>query len=180
MAPLLRALAYASIFVALLLVFLPARVLDATGVSRPAGVGIPQAAGLALLLLGAALAAWCVVVFALRGRGTPAPFDPPRRLVTSGPYRFVRNPMYSGAVLALAGAALFYGSAALLGYAALFWFAAHLLVVVYEEPALNRSFGAAYEVYRARTGRWWPRPGRPKENASPGEGVTPVGPARSS
>ena len=65
--------------------------------------------------------------------------------------------MYVGAVLALAGAALFYQSIALLGYAALFLVVTHLLVVFYEEPTLRRTFEGDYEAYCRRTGRWWPK-----------------------
>jgi protein-S-isoprenylcysteine O-methyltransferase Ste14 len=107
---------------------------------------------------GAALALWCIVTFAVIGRGTPAPFDPPRRLVVIGPYRLVRNPMYLGAGLALARAALFYESRALLGYCAAFAFVMYLFVVVYEEPTLRATFGAPYVRYCERVHRWWPRP----------------------
>ena len=68
--------------------------------------------------IGAAIALWCIFAFAAIGKGTPAPFDPPRRLVIEGPYRFVRNPMYIGATLGLAGAAIFYGSLSLSIYTA--------------------------------------------------------------
>jgi len=71
----------------------------------------------------------------------------------------VRNPMYIGAGLALAGAALFYLSLPLLGYAAAFAFVTHLFVVLYEEPTLRSTFGTDYEGYCRRVGRWWPRPG---------------------
>ena len=107
---------------------------------------------------GAALALWCIGTFALVGKGTPAPFDPPRRLVVRGPYRMIRNPMYLGAGLALASAALFYQSAPVAAYAALFWLATHLFVVAYEEPTLRRTFGAEYEEYCRRVRRWWPTP----------------------
>ncbi len=103
---------------------------------------------------GGALALWSIVTFGLFGRGTPAPFDPPRKLVVQGPYRYVRNPMYIGAALALCGAALFYRSTALLGYAGLFLLSTHAFIVWYEEPTLARLFGAEYEAYRARVGRW--------------------------
>lgn len=156
LSPLVRALVYASIFVALLLVLLPARVLEWSEVQPPAATGPVQWLGVLLVVSGAALALWCVVTFALAGRGTPAPFDPPRRLVVTGPYRFVRNPMYIGGGLALLGAAVFYGSAALLGYAGLFVLAAHAFVRLYEEPALARQFGSEYEAYRLRVGRWLP------------------------
>ncbi|MGH7474947.1 MAG: methyltransferase family protein [Longimicrobiales bacterium] len=157
MFPLIRALTYASLFVGLLLIVLPARVLEWSGVSRPTGLGVGQLAGATITLLGAALAVWCVVTFALVGHGTPAPFDPPRRLVVYGPYRFVRNPMYIGAGLALLGATLFYESAALLAYTALFALATVLFVRLYEERTLSRTFGAEYEEYRTRVGRWLPR-----------------------
>ena len=105
---------------------------------------------------GALLAVWCVATFAIVGRGTPASFDPPRRLVMRGPYRVVRNPMYVGAVLALAGAALYYESGRLVGYAALFLLATHLFVAWYEEPTLDGTFGQEYEAYSRRVRRWWP------------------------
>ncbi|HLY41376.1 MAG TPA: isoprenylcysteine carboxylmethyltransferase family protein [Terracidiphilus sp.] len=85
-----------------------------------------------------------------------APFDPPRRLVIRGPYRFVRNPMYMGAGLVLAGAALFYGSLGLLAYGAIFLAAAHCVVVFYEEPVLTRSFGPDYAAYCVKVRRWIP------------------------
>jgi protein-S-isoprenylcysteine O-methyltransferase Ste14 len=152
-----RAVTYATLFVALVLIFLPARVLSASGILRPAATGIWQVAGMVLGTGGAALALWCVVAFVFVGRGTPAPFDPPRRLVVHGPYRFVRNPMYIGAGLALAGAALFYRSFALLGYIGALFLITQLFVVRYEEPTLRRTFGKDYQAYCERTGRWWPR-----------------------
>jgi protein-S-isoprenylcysteine O-methyltransferase Ste14 len=152
-----RTVTYAAMFIGLLLICVPGRVLSWFGVAAPATIDAPQIGGLIIGTAGAALALWCVLRFAFAGRGTPAPFDPPRRLVVRGPYRFVRNPMYAGAVLGLSGAALFYRSLALLGYAGLFLVAAHLFVVFYEEGALGQTFGQVYEAYRGRVGRWWPR-----------------------
>jgi len=125
-------------------------------VRRPASLGLTQVLGLVVVVLGAGLALWRILTFAFVGKGTPAPFDPPRRLVVRGPYRFVRNPMYIGAALALAGAALFYGSWTLLGYTALFLLITHLFVRLYEEPVLRRLFGAAYDAYCHRVRRWRP------------------------
>jgi protein-S-isoprenylcysteine O-methyltransferase Ste14 len=152
-----RAITYATLFVGLLLVFLPARILESSGIVRPATLGPLALAGIAVGVGGALLALWCIVTFALVGRGTPAPFDPPRRLVVSGPYRYVRNPMYLGAGLALGGAALVYRSLALLIYVAVFLVATHLFVVAYEEPTLARLFGEEYVAYRTRVHRWLPR-----------------------
>jgi protein-S-isoprenylcysteine O-methyltransferase Ste14 len=153
---LVRSLAYGSVFVAVLLVVLPARLLEWSGVVRPSAVGFAQLAGAAAVVAGAALAAWCVATFARVGRGTPAPFDPPRRLVVAGPYRWMRNPMYAGAVVALLGAALFYGSWLLAAYAVLFLGVSHGFVRLYEEPTLQRLFGGAYEEYRREVDRWLP------------------------
>src|SRR5213078_3039233 len=127
-----------------------------SGIVRPAGIGAPQVAGMIMVTIGTAIALWCVFTFVFIGKGTPAPFDPPRKLVIRGPYHFVRNPMYIGAVLALGGAAIVYHSVALLGYVLLFGGSTHLFVVSYEEPTLSRLFGADYQAYRSRVNRWLP------------------------
>jgi len=152
----IRTITYASLFVGLVLIYLPGRLLSWFGILRPSAITLAQIAGMAVGMIGAAVALWCVFTFAFIGRGTPAPFDPPRQLVRKGPYRFVRNPMYIGADLALVGAALFYESIPLLGYAVLFLLVAHIFVVLYEEPALRRTFGKDYETYCRRVRRWWP------------------------
>ena len=153
---LMRALTYATLFVGLLLVLLPAQILRWGGVMRPATAGPLQFAGAAFAVLGAGLAAWCILTFVSLGRGTPAPFDPPRRLVVRGPYRFLRNPMYLGAGLALAGAAVFVGSLPLLAYALVFVVVSDQFVRRYEEPTLRRNFGAEYEAYCRAVRRWLP------------------------
>ena len=156
---LVRALTYATLFIGFLLVFLPARLLSWSGVTRPGGIGLAQVGGMLVAAIGAALAVWCILTFVVLGKGTPAPFDPPRRLVIRGPYKFVRNPMYIGAAIALAGAALFYRSAALAGYVLAFLLVTHAFVMLYEEPTLRATFGAEYEVYCRQVRRWWPRLG---------------------
>lgn len=154
---LVRAVAYATLFIGLILVYLPSRMFSISGAAPAPAGGISQLAGLSLATLGAVLALWCIATFIFVGRGTPAPFDPPRRLVTRGPYRFVRNPMYLGAGSVLAGAALYYRSLPLLAYVCVFFIVTHLFVVIYEEPTLAREFGQEYESYRQRVGRWLPR-----------------------
>lgn len=153
---LIRTLTYSALFIGLLLIYLPARLLSWSGIVRPAINATPQIAGIVVSALGATLALWCIFTFALIGRGTPAPFDPPRRLVIRGPYRFVRNPMYLGAGLALAGAALFYQSWPLLAYAVGFLLVMHIFVVWHEEPTLRRTFGQDYEAYCHQVRRWVP------------------------
>src|SRR6266851_4006976 len=103
--------------------------------------------GLPLIAAGAALyVATAFWGFALRGKGTPAPIDPPKTLVVEGPYRVVRNPMYWAVTFVM------------LGELAIAFFAGTILfVLLYEEPTLRRKFGAEYEVYCRRVPRWLPR-----------------------
>ena len=112
--------------------------------------------GVAALLIGAPLALTCAVLFAVRGRGTPAPFDPPRTFVIFGPYRVVRNPMYVGAWLTILGIALILRSSGILALSVAFVACAHLFVMLYEEPTLTAKFGATYDRYRATVPRWIP------------------------
>ena len=155
---LIRTLVYASAFIGLFLVFIPGRLLARAGIAARPEAGAWPAAGMAIAAVGGAIALWCIFTFATLGRGTPAPFDPPRRLVVRGPYRYVRNPMYLGAALALLGAALVYRSAAIAGYALAFLLVLHAFVLWYEEPTLRRLFGAEYEAYTQKVRRWWPVP----------------------
>lgn len=114
-----------------------------------------------VIAAGLALYGWCVWNFATIGQGTPGPWDAPRQVVATGPYRWVRNPIYIGAVLVLLGEAWLFTSLALLVYAAAAAVFCHLFVVLYEEPTLRRRFGAAYDSYTREVPRWLPRPPRP-------------------
>jgi protein-S-isoprenylcysteine O-methyltransferase Ste14 len=152
-----RSITYATLFVGLFIIYLPSRVLSWSGIARPDAMEAPQIIGSILGCAGGMVAWWCISTFAWIGKGTPALFDPPRRLVIRGPYRFVRNPMYIGAGLALGGAALYFMSAILLIYGSIFLLATHLFVVFYEEPTLRRTFGQDYEAYCHRVKRWLPR-----------------------
>lgn len=113
--------------------------------------------GIALVVAGGALALWCLGLFVVAGRGTPAPFDPPRHFVAAGPYRWVRNPMYIGGFGVLLGAGVWMGSVAVALLAAVALLLAHVFVVHYEEPALRSRFGDAYERYVREVNRWFPR-----------------------
>ena len=106
---------------------------------------------------GVALLAACIWEFAMRGRGTLAPLDPPRELVVRGLYRYVRNPMYLAVTLIILGEALLLRSTGLLLYWAIWFAAVNLVVRFYEEPGLRRRFGASYDHYAHAVGRWVPR-----------------------
>ncbi len=115
----------------------------------------------AVIALGAALYLWCVWVFAVVGRGTPGPWDAPRRVVATGPYRWVRHPIYLAALLVVLGEAWLFLSLPLVIYAASMAIGFHLFVIGYEERTLRRRFGDAYLEYRRRVPRWLPRLSRP-------------------
>ncbi len=114
----------------------------------------------AVFALAGALYLWCVVDFAVRGRGTPLPFDAPRRVVATGPYRWARNPMYLAVLTAIGAWGVLVPSGAVPIYVACVALSFHVMVVLYEEPHLERAFGDDYRAYRARVPRWLPRPPR--------------------
>ncbi len=152
----LRGLVYANVFILLWWwVVVLARPLDAQiPFSLPEWVPFP---GLGIAIFGASVALWCIGAFALVGLGTPAPFDAPREFVAVGPYRYVRNPMYLGAAAVIVGAGLMLRSPAAVAVAVFFVALAHVFVLVYEEPTLERRFGESYRRYKASVNRWLPR-----------------------
>jgi protein-S-isoprenylcysteine O-methyltransferase Ste14 len=116
-----------------------------------------QLVGLASITIGILLLAACISEFAARGRGTLSPLDPPRHLVVRGLYRYVRNPMYLSVTAIVLGEVLLTRSPALLVYWIIWFVTANLFVLMYEEPALRNEFGASYDDYCRRVGRWFPR-----------------------
>ena len=97
--------------------------------------------GLLPLLVGVILYFWCAGAFTFTGRGTPAPIDAPKFLVTQGPYHWVRNPMYLAVLSIVIGEAILFRSYLLVGYALLIWAVVHMFVVFVEEPSLRHQFG---------------------------------------
>jgi protein-S-isoprenylcysteine O-methyltransferase Ste14 len=132
---------------------LQTRVYDRAGYVLPRWSWWP---GAILLLAGAVLAISCVVNFVIRGQGTPAPFDAPVKFVAVGPYRWMRNPMYIGGWLMMAGFGTLLRSPAVVAFSVVLWLSCHLFVLFYEEPTLRRKFGAEYEEYCRRVHRWLP------------------------
>ena len=117
--------------------------------------------GLASITIGVILLAACIWEFATRGRGTLSPLDPPRHLVVRGLYRYLRNPMYLSVTAIVLGEVLLTRSRSLFACWIIWFVTANLFVRLYEEPALRSEFGAEYDDYCRRVGRWLPklRPG---------------------
>jgi protein-S-isoprenylcysteine O-methyltransferase Ste14 len=98
-------------------------------------------------------------MFGKFGKGTLSPLDPARHLVINGLYRYVRNPMYVGVMIILAGEAVWFWSLTLVLYAIVVFVLFNVFIIIYEEPYLRKQFGESYDRYRERVGRWIP--GRP-------------------
>jgi protein-S-isoprenylcysteine O-methyltransferase Ste14 len=110
-----------------------------------------------LWMTGVVILLWSFWNFLAQGRGTPAPVDPPKKLVAVGFYRYVRNPMYVGVLAIVIGHFLWFGYGNLLIYAAIVFITFHAFVTYYEEPTLKKKFGAAYEDYLQKVPRWLPK-----------------------
>ena len=110
-----------------------------------------------LWFLGGWIILQCFWDFTIWGGGTPLPADPPKELVITGFYRYVRNPIYVGVLLIFLGHFLWFGYWALLMYAIISFMGVHAFVVLYEEPTLKRKFGPSYEDYVRRVPRWIPK-----------------------
>ncbi len=129
-------------------------------------------AGLGIFGLGICFGFWTASLFVTIGKGTPAPWDPPERLVVRGPYRHVRNPMITSVLFMLLGEALVLQSWPI-GWWGLFFFAANSIYFpLSEEKGLERRFGGDYLAYKANVPRWLPRPTpwRPPEEGNTHDG----------
>jgi protein-S-isoprenylcysteine O-methyltransferase Ste14 len=129
-----------------------------TALSVPAPFGTVLALlGMLLIGVGIALIAWTIVLFDRHGNGTLAPWDSPRRLVVRGPYLHVRNPMISGVLFVLLGETLLLRSPVLLAWFLAFFALNQTYIPLWEEPDLQRRFGADYVRYKKHVRRWVPR-----------------------
>jgi len=121
------------------------------------GTGVISLLAIPLWLIGTLIVLRCFWDFTIKGRGTPAPIDPPKELVITGFYRYLRNPIYVGVLLIFLGHFLWFGYVVLLIYTVSAFIGVHSFVVWYEEPILKKKFGAVYTEYLKRVPRWFPK-----------------------
>ena len=107
--------------------------------------------------IGLALSVWTTALFMKFGQGTPAPWDPPRKLVIRGPYRYVRNPMITGVLSMLSAEALLLQSWPIAIWMVLFFIGNAIYFPLVEEKGLEKRFGNEYRNYKANVPRWIPR-----------------------
>ena len=115
-----------------------------------------QYVGLILIVLGVIIYLWCSSSFVFSGKGTPIPFTPTKKLVITGLYRLVRNPLYIAGSFVLVGEALLFQSLGIFIYF-LIMFGIFNVHVLMEETFLTEKFGSTYERYRQSVPRWIPR-----------------------
>jgi protein-S-isoprenylcysteine O-methyltransferase Ste14 len=145
-------------------VVIPATILYGTGIGWPPSpwnIVLPVIGSL-FILVGLALMAWTIGLFVTVGKGTPAPWNPPQKLVVRGVYRHVRNPMIGGGFWILLGEAIFFDSWPLLCLFGFFVVVNLIYIPLSEEPGLMKRFGDDYLRYKENVPRWIPRP-RPWE-----------------
>ena len=165
---LLGTLFFLVFIVPIFLVWLPMIILSATNYNRLFDIGVYRYAGLAPVALGILIYLWCSLSFVLAGRGTPIPTTSTQRLVVTGLYKYVRNPIYIAGVLVLAGEGLLFQSLGLFIYCLIMFGMLHIQILI-EERSLIEDFGEAYALYQSKVPRWVPglRPYREEASTPP-------------
>lgn len=139
------------------LLVLPYFILQAFGERLTPGLGLPLYVGLAIFVIFSLLGLSSAYIMVKLGNGTPLPIDQTTKLVVSGPYRYVRNPMAVAGIGQGLAVSMIYTSAPIFAYAiigALLW---HFVVRPIEEKDMEQRFGSAYNDYRARVACWVPK-----------------------
>jgi len=98
-----------------------------------------------------------VRLFTTKGEGTPAPWDPPKKFIVLGPYRYVRNPMLIGVLIFLLSEVVLFGSLSIFIWFVLFLIANLFYFPFFEEKGLEKRFGESYLEYKRNVPRWIPR-----------------------
>jgi len=150
--PFIRSLIYVPAFILFFgWIVLRVRVYDKDIGLLPEWTIIP---GIILMVIGGILCLICILVFIIKGKGTPAVFDPPTEFIAIGPYKYIRNPMYIGGFILLIGFGLYFSSLSILILSVILFFLFHLFVIFVEEPQLTKRFGESYLRYKKTVKRW--------------------------
>jgi protein-S-isoprenylcysteine O-methyltransferase Ste14 len=163
---LLGTLLFLFLIIPFFLIWIPYKILSSPNHIYLFDIGVFRYFGLVPIVLGVVIYFWCSNSFVFFGKGTPIPFTPTKKLVVTGLYRFVRNPMYIGGLLVILGEALFFQSKDLIIYTLVFFGAFNFLIFFFEEPYLADKFRETYERYRKSLRRWIPRLTPYRENGS--------------
>ncbi|MDH3737579.1 MAG: isoprenylcysteine carboxylmethyltransferase family protein [Alphaproteobacteria bacterium] len=156
------------------LVFVPGVILwlttdPETGLTIASRGDVDYWVGLVAAVSGLVLAVWTGRLFMILGQGTPAPWDPPQKLVVAGPYRHVRNPMITSVLLILVGESLFFQSSEIGMWMIIFFIVNGIYFPLSEEKGLEQRFGEDYRRYKQNVPRWLPRMTPWEPEASPGD-----------
>lgn len=111
--------------------------------------------GILLIISGIILGTWCLIILWRKGEGTPSFLYPPKKLVTTGPYKYSRNPMTLGAWIIFIGEAIILQSISLFIFFLLIVIPVSIIwIIKYEEPFLEKNFGNLYKNYKKSVKRW--------------------------
>jgi protein-S-isoprenylcysteine O-methyltransferase Ste14 len=110
-----------------------------------------------IAVFGLIFSVWTATLFRKVGEGTPAPWDPPKKMVIRGPYRHVRNPMITSVLIILFAAAIFFQSWPIAFWMLVFFVGNTIYFPLVEEKGLENRFGEDYRKYKAQVPRWIPR-----------------------
>ena len=113
--------------------------------------------GMTLIVVGLIIMTLTISSFIRVGKGTLAPWSPPKKLVIKGLYRYVRNPMIMGVLVVLLGEALTLSSKNIVIWAGEFFIINVIYFIIYEEPNLEKRFGEEYREYKKHVSMWLPR-----------------------
>jgi len=110
--------------------------------------------GISLVAISWILPVWAIVLFRREGTEVEPTSPTNRKLITSGPYQFTRNPMYLGLVILTLGIAIWVGAWPMFGAPIALFATVNCVHIPFEEAKMRRQFGAVYDNYVARVRRW--------------------------
>jgi len=148
------------------LIWIPNDIISSPNHTLLFDIGVFRYVGIVPIVVGVVIYFWCSSIFVFIGKSTPYPFDQTKKILITGLYRFVRNPMYIAGILVLIGEVMLFQSKGLFIYCLAMFGVINLYVPFVEEPHLLKKFGGTYKQYRKSVPRWIPRLTPYRENDS--------------